>query len=122
MTTTISLSIRRGTSPTLVFAVTDRSTGAAKNLTGASEISFAIGAGRSATERDLILSLTDPSPPVSHDGSAGNVTVQITAAQTEALTTGTRWCELWITDINGKTDLVAEGNCTVYDTLITVAA
>jgi hypothetical protein len=63
---------------------------------------------------------------VTHDGAGGHVTVVLTAAQTELLPApggiGKRWAELWVTDLEGRRDLVAAGPCFVYDTLIYVDA
>lgn len=113
--------IRRGTSPTFVFAVEDLSASptAPKNLTGATEVSFAIARHRGAPVRDLLLTLGQG---VSHDDAGGNVTVVLSAAQTEALAYGDRWCELWITDSQGRRDLVGEGACQVFDNLVGVPA
>lgn len=111
------LEIRRGTSPTLVFTVTDKNTGSAKNLAGATEVTFVIGSSSAATARDLIMTLADG---VTHTGVLGVVSVPLTDEQTEALTVGRRWCELWIKDANGVRDLVGEGDCLVRNTLINV--
>lgn len=114
--------IRRGESFKFTFAVTDPSISptAPKNLTGALEVSFMIGFDRTAIERDLILTLADSPTTVSHDDDGGNVTVQGSAEQSEALPYGTRWCELWITDATGQRRLVGEGACPVHDTMATV--
>lgn len=113
------LTIRRGTSPTLQFEVHERTFGfPPKSLVGATEITFMIAARRSATVVDLMVTLGDG---VSHDGTGGVVTVELTSAQTESLSApggkSTRWVELWITDIDGKRDLAGAGVCIVYDTL-----
>lgn len=108
----------RGTSPSLTFAVTVAGTSTPKDLTGASEASFAIAPYRAAASRDLLLTLGDG---VTHNDTGGVVTVALTAEQTEALPVGRRWLELWITDSQGRRDMVGAGDCFIYDTLITVS-
>lgn len=113
------LTIRRGTSPSYVFAVTVEGTGAAKDLTGATEATFAIGLSRGAQARDLTLTLGNG---VEHDGTGGTITVSLTSAQTEALpldNSGRRWAELWVRDSAGRRDLIAADQCLILDTLIT---
>jgi hypothetical protein len=119
MTTTLQdidgnlMTIRRGTSPTFVFNVVEHGTTNPKNLVGATEISLTIAARRQARARDLVLSL---GTGITNGGANGVVTVVMTKQQTEALPTGNRWSELWITDLNGRRDLVGEGVCVVLDT------
>lgn len=112
-----TLSIRRGTSPTHTFAIKNRD-GTAKNLVGATEITFAVAESRDAEIRDLQVLL---GAGTSHDGESGIVTLVLTATQTESLPIGMRWCELWITDSIGRRDVVGEGWCPVYDTLVAVS-
>jgi hypothetical protein len=111
------MTIRRGTSPTFVFNVTEAGTTTPKNLNGATEVSLAIGLSRHARARDLLLTLGDG---ISHDGPGGTVTAALTAVQTEALPTGTRWAQLWITDFEGRRDVPGEGECVIYDSLVSV--
>ena len=111
------LTLRRGTSPTLIFAVVEAGTTTPKSLIGATEVSLAIGAKNSAAARTLLITLEEG---ITHDGAGGLVTVTLTAAQTEALPVGTSWAELWITDSTGQRDLAGAGACAVVDTLITV--
>ena len=115
--------IRRSASATFVFPVTDVSVSptVAKNLTGATEVSFVIGHDRNSPSPDLVLTLDDVPETVSHDSAGGNITVQIAKAVTETLPVGTRWCELWITDAAGRRELVGEGACAIHDTLLPVA-
>ena len=108
--------VRRGTSPTMTFAIKNAD-GTAKNLTGATEASFAVARAANATTRLLLIELGNG---VSHDGDAGNVSVTFTDLQTEALPPGPLWCELWITDFTGLRDLPGAGSFIVYDSLVTV--
>lgn len=111
------MQIRRGTSPTFTFNITEAGTTNPKNLTAASEITMAISARREARGYNLVLTLGNG---VSHDGEGGHVTVVLTKEQTEALPTGSKWVELWITDNQGRRDLPGAGQCLVLDSLITV--
>lgn len=128
MTTTLldtngdPLMIRRGTSPTHTFQVYEQGTTTPKNLTGASEVTFVIAFDRNAASRDLMLTLGNG---ITHNDAGGLVSVSMTAQQTEALgITGisavNRWCEIWITDSQGRRDLVGEGPCIIYDSTVTV--
>ena len=123
MTTTLidtfgrPLTLRRGASPTHVFNVVEEGTSNPKNLTGASEITFAIAPSAKSNTRLLELTLDDG---VTHTGDGGVVSVPFTAAQTEALPVGTLYCELAITDFDGRRDVVGAGDCIVHDSLVAV--
>jgi hypothetical protein len=116
-TTGQPLTIRRGSSPTHTFNILEAGTTNPKNLIGATEVTFVIAAGRRATKRDLMLTLGNGT---SHNGAGGVVSVAMTAAQTEGLPDGDRYCELWVTDLEGRRDVVGEGLCKVLNTLVTV--
>lgn len=123
MTTTLldedgnELTIRRGTSPTHIFACVLKGTSTPKNLTGATEVTLAIAAGRNAASRDLMLTLASG---ITHDDAGGIISAAFTKEQTEALPVGRRWAELWVTDSDGRRDIVGDGVCKVLDTLTTV--
>jgi hypothetical protein len=106
---------RRGTSPTHTVQVYEKGTTNPKNLTGATEIAFAMGAARGATARQLLLNMSDG---ITHNGAGGVISIPFSTAQTEAMTPGRPWCELWITDSAGRRDLILEGLGEVFDTLI----
>lgn len=121
MSTEVTLAFFSGNDVLLKVTVTDADNPpAAKDLTGATEIVFAIskGQGKVATKE---WKLTDIVPPiVITDAAAGKFEVTLAKADTEPLGTKHVYHETRITDATGNVHTVMYGTATISPNTITV--